>query len=219
MNSRLIFEKLKPFKKVVTENFLIVTQEIYKNHPAYPYQDNEKKTKLLIYPSYADIDSDGKQPRMMVKVGSYQMSLMDTLNSNMSKEIYRDGKMSGYRHDQFLQVPITILVQAYAEEESSDLADELGSIILFACQEMYRGSGFMVRGVNISETDIYDRAQKIYQTSVSMTADIPWSWTKESSRKAHEEIIIEFDNDPLIVEGYRPPGAYVAQQKDPRTSK
>lgn len=214
MSSRVMFEQMKFFKKELTERFLLVTQAVYRSHPEYTYRDEEEDSEILIYPSYADTDSDGKQPRMVVKVGSYDMSLMDTFNNNMSKEVFRDGKLSGYKHQQIVPAQLTVLVQAYAEEESSDLADELSGLILFAAKGAYAKQGFVTRRVQVSETDLADRSQKLYQTAVSISFDVPWTWVFESKEPGHDGIEIDIIDDPLIVDGYRSPGVYTVQMKD-----
>lgn len=214
MESRKIFEGLGLFKKEVVERFLVVTREIYKHHPAYIFDEDESKTEILIYPSYADTDRDGKQPRLIVKAGSYNYHLMDTIYNNMSKEVKRNGSVAGYEHSQILNIPLTVLIHSYAEEESSDLADELASLVVYACRKMYSAKGLVVRGMQVSETDLFNNDQKIYQTTASISFDVPWTTsTVDLSAPIQGIELSPVIEEPLIFPTYRSPGVAVIKEK------
>lgn len=211
MNSRAIFPALKLFKKEVVERFLIATREIYKRHPSYTYNDEDGETGIIIIPAYGDVIFSGKEPRIVVKAGAYNMHLMDTFYNNMSREyIHPKGHVAGYEHDQIININLTVLVQAYAEEESSDVADELANLIIFACKSMYRQVGLVVKGAQVSETDQASQEQELFQTAVSLSLDVPWMFRLENLDDPIDEAII----DPSIdknKEEYRAPGVSVEQ--------
>jgi hypothetical protein len=213
MNERLMFEELSLIKKEVTERFLSITRDVYVHHPVYTFAEDESVAKLFIYPSYGNPDHDGKNARMVVKVGAYNYHLMDTLNNNMSKEIVIDGVVCGFEHQQTLSIPLTVLVQAYAEEESSDLADELANLVVFACRNRYRAKGLITRGVQVSETDLYDNKQKIYQTTVAITMDVPWTTRMINLEAPIENIHVGVENEETITfDTYRKPGISISKE-------
>lgn len=194
---------------------MVTTRELYQYHPVYTYRDKEEDSGILIYPSYADTERDGEQPRFIVKAGSYNYSLMDTFYNNMSKEVFKEGIVVGHEHSQIIPMTLTILVHAYAEEESSDLADELAGLIVFACRKQYSGNGLVTRGVQVSETDIFNNDQKIYQTAISVSVDVSWT-TSASKVDMIDDIITDIEietEDPLYFDTYRPPGVYVSKDK------
>lgn len=210
MNVRLMFSELSLIKKEISERFLVVLRDLYKEHPVYNYTEDEADAKLLIYPSYGNPDRDGTQARMVIKVGSYNYHLMDTLNNNMSREIIKDGILVGLEHSQIITVPVTILVQAYAEEESSDLADELATLIVFACRNRFSEKGLIARGAQVSETDTFNQEQKIFQTSISCTFDIPWVTRMEDTGEPINQAELEFESEETLqIETYQSPGVSV----------
>ena len=214
MSDRQIFKNLNLFKKTVVERFLITTREIYKHHPTYVYHDDDEETGILIYPSYADPKVDGNQPRLIVKAGSYNYHLMDTMFNNMSKEVVVRGAVAGYEHSQIITIPLTVLIHAYAEEESSDLADEFASLVVYACRKMYSSMGLVIRGIQISETDIFNSQQKVYQTTASISLDVPWSTSDVDTSKPIGSIdITPEEEEPLLFDTYRSPGVSVFQEK------
>lgn len=214
MTSRQIFSELALFKKEVTERFLKVTRAIYENHPVYTYSNNESETKILIYPSYSDTESDGKQPRFIIKAGAYNYHLKDTLYDNMSREVLYKGAVAGYEHSQIINIPVTILIHAYAEEEASDLADELSSLVVYACRKMYSSVGLSVRGIQVSETDIFNTEQKIYQTSASVTLDVPWTTSTVDKGPPISDVVLTPEMDEVIrFSTYRSPGVTVFKEK------
>lgn len=212
MSERLLFPGLKLFKKEVTERFLVVTREIYKNHPTYTYSDNEEESNIFIFPSYANTESDGKQPRIISRAGSYNYGLMDTMNNNMSKEVVREGSIVGYEHSQIITIPITFLIHAYAEEESSDIADEFAGLVVYACRKMYSQAGLVIRGMQISETDVFKQDQDLYQTTATVSIDVPWNASTVDKGPPIGEV--EFETEaPLHFNTYRSPGVTVFTEK------
>lgn len=214
MSERQLFPELKLIKKEVLERFLLVLYGIYEQHPHFTYHHEENQTKIWIYPSYADSERDGVYPRMIIKAGSYGYGLMDTMNNNMSGEIYRDGVLVGLTHQQIINTTLTVLVQANYEEECSDIADELVSLVVFAMRNRFRGSGLIVRGSQVSETDLFNKEQDVYQTNVTFSFDVPWTTSMEDTGLPIDMIDPELDlEDPLEFEPYRSPGVTVVQQK------
>lgn len=209
-NSRLLFPNLALVKKEITERFLLVTQAIYRQHPIYRFDDDEAESKILIYPSYANPNYDGKMVRIVTKVGSYTFGLNDTLNNNMSEEILENGISTGTRSRQILQVSMTLLVQAYTEEESSDVADELAMFLLYACRKQYSSYGLVPRNVQVSETDIVNGDQTIYQTAVSSSFDVPWTLSNQTKAGVIEDTNIKVEPEKIKAsEPYKEPGVDV----------
>lgn len=172
---RAIFPNVDLIKKNFTERFLVSLQEIYRHSPVYTYSDKEEDTEVYIYPSYTDINFPGKKPRFIVKPGGYSFSLTDTLFNNMSGEIQNlQGITAGFSYDKMLSSSVTITVEAYAEEESSDLADEIVMLTVFSCRSMFGQNKLSIRGAEASATMMTDNAQNIYQTMVSVGFDFPW---------------------------------------------
>lgn len=216
MNSRKIFKNLGLFKKEVTERFLTVTRTIYENHPVYTYREDESESGILIYPSYANTERDGEQPRMIVKPGSYNYHLKDTLYDNMSKELTHNGAIAGYEHAQIITIPLTILIHAYAEEESSDLADEFASLVVYACRKLYSGKGLVIRGMQVSETDLFNSDQKLYQTTASITLEVPWTTSTIDTSPPIDSIVINPEKEePLHFDTYQSPGVSVFRENMP----
>jgi len=215
MNNRFLFPNLSFIKKEVNERFLSLIYAIYADHPTYTYVVEEKNAGLLIYPSYADPGFDGKYPRFISKTGSYSYGLMDTFNNNMAGEVLVNGVVSGAEYKQFINTSITVLVQANTEEESSDLADELVNIVVFAMRSRFRNQGLIVRGSSVSETDLLNKEQDVFQTNVVFSFDVPWSTFEVDLNDPIDVGGIELEkDDPLIFETYRSPGAFVVQQKE-----
>lgn len=214
MNNRVIFPQLKLFKKEITERFLVATREIYKQHPVYLYDEDESKSGILIYPSYGDVKRPGVQPKLVVKAGSYQYSLMDTFSNNMTMEAKNSaGVIAGYTKSQIIPIQLAVIAQAYAEEESSDIADELAQLVVDACRRMYSQVGIVIRGVNVSETDLVNKEESTYQTVVSISMDIPWSSTAVSNEPPIDSVDPEIDDDFPRFETYRSPGVDIHKGK------
>lgn len=214
MSNRLIFPNLGLIKREAVDRFLVATQEIYKKHPVYTYHDEQEATKIFIYPTYGNIEQSGKEPKLLVKAGGYNYSLMDSLYRNMSNEyINASGLVAGYEHFKVIPMPINVTVQAYAEEESSDIADELAALIGFAVKGMYAQVGMAVRGVTVSETNKVNPNEDLYQTTISVAFDMPWETRFETLEPPIDGIGVEIE-DPLSFTTYRQPGANVAVQKD-----
>lgn len=215
MSSRQLFPNLKLFKKEVTERFLTVTRGLYEHHPIYSYLEDESESGLLIYPSYADPEYDGKKPSFVAKTGSYNYHLQDTLFNNMSNEVKNSyGSIAGFEYSQIITVPITVLIHAYAEEESSDLADELTNLVVFACRNTYSREGLIVRGGQVSETDIFNNEQKVFQTTINFTFDVPWVTSSVDTSPPAGDVILTPDwEDPIEFDTYRSPGVTVVKDE------
>lgn len=210
MNDRLIFPKLKLFKKEVTERFLVATREIYKQHPVYLFAEEEDNSQILIYPSYANVSMPGKQPKLVIKSGAYNYGLNDTFFNNMSNEVKNaEGLISGYEHDQIINTQVVILVQAYAEEESSDLADELTSLAVYACRNMYAQVGISIRGAQVSETDAISKEEDLFQTVVTFVLDVPWGSSTTNNGPAIDDNLPELDEETIVIDTYKSPGINV----------
>lgn len=175
MNNRVIFPNVTLIKKTITERLLMALHEIYKNHPTYTYSDDELQSNILIYPAYAALDAPGKKPRMIVKTGGYAFALTDTLFHNMEADAKNDqGSVAGFSYKKMMSSSAIIEVEGYAEEESSDLADELAMLSTFACRGMFGQVGIAIRGAEVSNTELKDANQNIYLTRLSVGIDFAW---------------------------------------------
>jgi len=179
MIHRQIFPELKLLKKDVLERFLLTLYEVYRMHPVYPYDPNHKedynKSKILIYPSYAKIDYFGKQPKVVVKMGAYSFSGVDTFFNDASGE-YRDENdvFLGWVHEKMMNTSITIIIHSQAEEEASDIADELALLLSYGAKSLFSEVGLIIRAVQVSETDIQDTEKNIYQTMIGVNIEFSW---------------------------------------------
>jgi hypothetical protein len=173
--TRQFFPDLILIKKTVLENFLTALHTIYKEHKTYTFDAALSKTKILIHPSYAKIDHNGKQPKIVVKISGYTFSLSEYFFDEVAGE-HRDenGIVVGWEYQKMLNTSLTVLVQAYSEEEASDVADELAMFISFAGKSFFRQHGLIIRGVEVSETDVQNNEQNIYQTMLSIVVEFPW---------------------------------------------
>lgn len=209
MSERTIFPDLKLFKKTVSEHFLVALREIYKIHPAYPYtEDDSANTMIHIEPTYANITFEGLCPQLLVKVGQYEFSLQDTLGGNLYEEMRNDaGVVSGYRSLKNMSTIVTIVVKAYAEEESSNIADELAVLGTYAARHMFTQVGLNIRGSAVSETVKVDNQNDYYQTHVNFQVDVPWEFmSSNNSAITDPGLEIEIPDTPS---DYREPGVYV----------
>ena len=188
---------------------MIALREIFRIHPAYPYLDNAAETKIHIEPTYANSVFEGKNPRLLVKAGQYDFALQDTLGRNMFEDVRNNlGVIAGYRSIKNMAFPITVIVRAYAEEESSDIADELALLAVYAAQHMFTQVGINVRGSSVSTTNETNAQNDLFDTMVNFIVDVPWelaSFTNKGPADADAEI--EFDDSDIG--DYRSPGAYV----------
>lgn len=214
MSDRTIFPDLKLFKKEITERFLIAMREVFRRHPAYGYQDDESDSRIHINPTYANIQYEGKTPQLLVKVGSYQFNLTDTLNNNAYEEVNNElGVVGGFRSLKNMGTTVTVMVRSYAEEESSDLADEVAALGVFSAHFMFTQLGINIRDSQVSETQETDNNNDIYETAVNFRVEVPWEFTKVNSKPADG---VEFEVDPWeqeLLSGYRGPGVYTFRGK------
>ena len=208
MDQRTIFPKVKLFKKTVTEHTLIALYEIYRIHPQFPYQDEEKLSDISIIPSYGNIEYEGKTPQLVVKVGGYNFNLQDTLGKNMyGFQENEDGVATGYRSLKDMGTGITILVRAMAEEESSDLADELSFLATMGATHMFNQVGLNVRGSSVSETVQVDNQTDWWQTVVNLSVLVPFEFGVSSDAEPIDPTV-EYEFDDEVVKGYRAPETY-----------
>lgn len=214
MSDRTIFPDMQLFKKTVIERFLIAARTIYANHPTYRYDEySALDTKIHIEPTYANQNFEGKNPRLLAKVGQYEFSLQDFLGGNLAEDVMNaDGVIGGYSSMKNMTTMITIIVRAYAEEESADLADELAHLGVFSAHHMFTQVGLNIRGSAVSETRETNNQDDTFDTMVNLTVDVPWEM-KKFSGKAAAEPEPEIDIPADVIEGYRPPGTYVINGK------
>ena len=213
MYERQIFPDIKLFKKEITERFLIALREIYRIHPAYQYLDDERDSQIHIDPTYVNINYEGRAPRLLIKVGGYQLGLNDMLFNNASGEVLNtQGVASGYRSLKRMITNVMITVRSFAEEESSDLADELASLGVVSAHHMFTQVGINIRNVDVTETQEADQNNDIYETVVNFQIEVPWEFTQSTDDLA-DEVDFEIIADDDIINGYRSPGVYTFHGK------
>lgn len=173
MNPRLLFANTTLVKRYVAEQFIQATQMIYRDHPVYTFDDSDETTSILIAPTYADTNQSGKKPKFLVQGGGYRFSLNDTLDKNFMQEIYAPttGQYLGKRYRKNVNMMLMILVQAYVEEECSDLADELAMLCAAQAAHVYDRSNVSIIDIEVSETNVLDQEQQSFQTVVSLRVE------------------------------------------------
>jgi hypothetical protein len=212
MTDRVIFPSVRLIKKSLTERFLIALREIYKQHPVYAYDDDENIAGMYIYPSYADVDQIGKKPKMLVKMSGYTFSLTDTLYHNMSGEALNSANViSGFQYKKMMSSVASVVIEANAEEESSDIADELTMLVTFVCRGMFGQVSLAITGAQVSTTELVDPAQSLYQTVVNVTFDFPWLGSTTDDLAPVDTTAVDFDLPSGL--GVRTPGIEVYRKK------
>lgn len=168
MNERLLFPNMMLIKRWVAETFVTATRTVYADHPVYTHRDDDTTTGVYIAPTYADSEAPGKKPKILVQGGGYSFGLKDTLGRNLAYETLD-------RSHAFKQVRVgmMVLVQAYAEEESSDLADELAMLLSTAAHDFYAAQGLVIDAVDVSETNVLDPEAKSFQTTLNLVVEVP----------------------------------------------
>ena len=193
------------FKQDILERFIVALQEIYREHPAYRYKDSEKDTKILIYPTYASVSYEERAPILLVKVGSYDAAFNDTVFNNYFEDVLDEqGRIIGKKYFQRISTYVTVIVKARAEEESSNIADELASLASFYAKHMFTQVHLNILGANVSETQEVDNANDEYQTIVNFRVDADMIMEEVFNGEAGDpEVEIQFPWDEIT--GYREP--------------
>lgn len=214
MADRLIFPNLGLFKREVTDRTLVALREIYRVHPAYPYNDDSSLTQIHIEPTYGNLTFEGEQPQLLVKVGQYEFALQDFLGMNLAgPQPNANGVNGGFYSLKDMTTVISVTVNAYAEEESSDIADELVLLGAYAARHMFNQVGIIVQGSAVSDTQEVNASTNLYQTVVSFSVNVPWQLSMTTSKSgANPGTTI---NLPPINNGnYVAPGVYTTLLKD-----
>lgn len=174
MNERLLFPNMVLVKRWVAEQFSLATRIIYSDHPVYTYHDVDEKTEVVIMPTFADTNVPGKKPKILAQGGGYDLTLQDTLGQNYAQEIVDEttGRTIGRKSVKQIRMNMMVLVQAYAEEESSDLADELAVLLGSIATHVYGDHGLAIYSVSVSETNVLNPEEKSFQTVVSLGLDV-----------------------------------------------
>ena len=174
MNPRLLFPNTTLIKRYVVEQFIRASTLIYADHPVYTWAENDEQSKILIAPTYANTNQTGKRPKFLIQSGSYRFGLQDTFVNNFSEEMYDDetGAYLGKRHVKTVPTNLMILVQSYAEEESSDLADELTMLCMAQAAHVFDQHNISLIDVETSETNVLENDQETFQTVVSFQVQV-----------------------------------------------
>lgn len=172
MNERLLFHNMLLLKRWAAEQFTLATQIMYRDHPAYPYRDEEDETEVIILPTFSDTDFPGKKPKILSQGGGYDLSFQDTLGSNFAHEVTDgQGQVIGVKRVKQVRMSMMVLVQAYAEEESSDLADELALLVGSVGRHVYAQKGLAIYSLSVSETNVLNPEEKSFQTVLNIGFD------------------------------------------------
>ena len=211
---RTLFPDMRLFKKQVRENAIVTLREIFRPHPFYKYEDDMSTTRIHIQPTYADVQNQSKVPRLLVKIGEYSLALQDTLGGNVAGELRNAlGVIAGYQRRVNVPTVISISVKAYAEEESSDIADEVATLAVYSGKHMFSQMGLIIEGATVSETREIDPSNDIYETIVMVRVTIPWEFRDVSDKDlSNPDIDIEYPD--IDRKEYRAPGAYVYDMRE-----
>lgn len=173
MNERLLFQHMMLPKRWVAESFVLATREIYADHPVYRYDEEDKRTEVIINPTYADTDTPGKKPKILAQGGGYDFSLNDSFGRNLSHNLTdpQTGRQVGSQSVKRVRMNMMILIQAYAEEESSDMADELAMLLSTVAHSHYASKGIIIDGVSVTETNVLSPEERSFQTVLNLTVE------------------------------------------------
>lgn len=214
MSDRTIFPNMALFKREVTDRSLVALREIYRIHPAYAYFDDDAQTKIHIEATYGNITYEGENPQLLVKVGQYEFALQDTMGMNLAgPQQNSQGVGAGYVSLKDMSTVISISVNAYTEEESSDIADELVMLGVYAARHMFNQVGIIIQGSAVSDTQEIDNQKNIYQTMVSFSVNVPWQlsmYTDKPGANPGPTITLP----PINNGDYVAPGVYTTYIKD-----
>lgn len=174
MNNRLLIPNMVLLKRWIAEQFSVATRIIYSDHPVYTYSDTDEETGIVIMPTFADTDVPGKKPKILSQGGGYDLTFQDTLGRNFAQELIDEttGMAIGKKYVKQIRMNMMVLVQAYAEEESSDIADELAILLGSIATHVYADHGLVLYSVSVSETNVLNPEEKSFQTVVSLGLDV-----------------------------------------------
>lgn len=173
MNERLLFQNMMLPKRWVAEAFVLATREIYADHPVYRHDKKEARSDIIIAPTFADSDTPGKKPKILVQGGGYDFSLNETFGRNLSHGIIdpSTGSEVGKKSIKRVRMGMMVLVQAYAEEESSDIADELAMLLSTVAHPHYASKGVIIDGVSVTETNVLNSEERSFQTVLNLAVE------------------------------------------------
>lgn len=191
MNQRLLFPHTVLIKRWATEQFLLATQQMYADHPVYTFQKEQTESKIIIMPTYGDSSDSGKRPKILSQTGGYGYSFKDTLDRNFAEDIYdpNTNETIGRRYVKTVRMTMMILVQAYTEQESSDMADELAALIALQGTHVYADHGLIVEDVVVGETNVLSEKDKTHQTSLNLVVE---SIIEVDDLQESENVTIDF---------------------------
>lgn len=173
MNKRLLFPQTTLIKKWASEQFAVATRTMYADHPVYTFNEEQEDTKIIIMPTFGDSSHSGKRPKILSQTGPYNYSFQDSLGRNLAETIKdpQTGDKIGTRFVKTIRMSMMVLVQAYMEEESSDLADELAALIALQGEHLYASHGLIMQDVTVGETNVLNAEEKSFQTSLNLVVE------------------------------------------------
>lgn len=208
INNRLLFPNMRLFKSEMTRSFTFVTQSIFKNHPAYRFDEDDSKTQIMIHPTFSDVSNPGKMAKIMFRAGGYDASLNDYWDENFARiELDEKGNEIGKQSSKMITSTMTVLVQAYNEMESQDLADELLQLIIFGAKGFYAQHHVHIIGGQVGETSPLKDQEGSFQTMISISYKAYLILTKRYATIETGDIEIDPEYDKHA--GDRFPGVFV----------
>jgi hypothetical protein len=195
----------------MTRNFTAATQYIYSHHPVYKFDPNDNLTSIMIHPAFADVDAPGQMAKIMFRAGGYDGSLNDYLGDNLiGYESDETGNVIGEAHSKMLNSTMTVLVQAYSEMESQDIADELAQLMSYGLKEVYAKYHIHVTGIQVGETSPLKDTEGSFQTMITVAYS---AYLVMARRYGTMKVVdIEIDPDYDKTAGERFPGVFAFQE-------
>lgn len=207
-NQRLLFPKTRLFKSDMTRNFTAATQYIYSHHPVYTFNPDDEQTSIMIHPAFADVKTPGGMAKIMFRAGGYDGSLNDYIGDNLIGHETDDatGRVVGEASSKMINSVMTVLVQAYSELESQDIADELAQLIVYGLKSVYAKFHIHINGVQIGETSPLKETEGSFQTTlmVSYSAYLVMARRYDTIQVGDIEIDPDYDKTA----GVRFPGVF-----------
>lgn len=213
-NNRLLFPNMRLFKNDMATAFTLATQLVYGHHPTYTFNPDDGLTKIMIHPAFADVSNPGKMAKIMFRPGGYDASLNDFTGDNfIGTEVDDDGLAIGDRNSKMIQTTMTVLVQAYSELESQDLADEFAQVVVYAAKEAFANHHVHIVGAQVGETAPLKDQEGSFQTMITVQYKAYLVMSRRYATIKTGDIEIDPDYDKEA--GVRFPGVFAFRESNP----
>lgn len=172
MNNRLLFPNTVLPKRYVVERLIENAMMIYADHPVYTFDANDLETNILIAPTYANTNQSDKKPKLLFQGGGYNFGRQNSLDKNFMQEITDDDNhVIGKRHNKRIRMQVMVMVQAFLEEECSDMADEFAMLCGAQAAHVFSNTNVDIVDIEVSETNVLDQDNKSFQTIVTIQVE------------------------------------------------